>query len=75
MLINRKHSKLVFAFFMSLIMSFVMLLVTSISNVGLTSDIVGHWLSAFVFSLIVAFPTAILASPVVAKLARFVSSD
>lgn len=45
-MIDRKHQRIVFAFFMALLMSCIMSLVISIFNVGLTSHILSIWLKA-----------------------------
>ncbi|MFT6153943.1 MAG: hypothetical protein ACJA1X_001289 [Bermanella sp.] len=74
-MIARKHHKLVFSFFMSLLMSCIMSLVISIFNVGLVPDIIVIWLKAWSFAFVVAFPTILLVSPVVHKLVGFVLHD
>lgn len=74
-MIDRKHHKLVFSFFMSLLMSCIMSLVISIFNVGLVSNIISIWLGAGVFSFLVAFPTILLVSPLVHKLVNLVLKE
>jgi hypothetical protein len=74
-MIARKHHKLVFSFFMSLLMSCIMSLVISIFNVGLVPDIIVIWLKAWSFAFVVAFPTILLVSPVVHKLVGLVLHD
>lgn len=71
-MISRKYHKVVFSFFMSLLMSGIMSFVISVFNVGLVSNIVSIWLKAWGFAFIVAFPTIILVSPIVHKLASLV---
>ena len=75
MLINRKHHKLVFSFFMSLLMSCVMSLVISIYNVGLVSNIINIWVSTFVFSFVVACPMILIVSPLVDKLVSLILKE
>ncbi len=64
-MINRKYHRIVFAFFMALLMSCVMALAISIFNVGLVSNIVYVWLRAWTFAFIVAFPIVIVVAPIV----------
>ncbi|MGI5307926.1 DUF2798 domain-containing protein [Rheinheimera sp. WS51] len=72
LMISAKHHKLVFSFFMSLLMSCIMSFVISVFNVGLVSNIIAIWLQAWSFAFIVAFPTIIIVSPVVHKLVALV---
>jgi hypothetical protein len=71
-MISRKHHKIVFSFFMALLMSGIMSFVISVFNVGMVTNIVTLWLQAWSFAFIVAFPTIILVSPVVNKLVSLV---
>jgi hypothetical protein len=71
-MISRKHHKVVFSFFMALLMSGIMSLVISIFNVGMVTNIITLWLQAWSFAFIVAFPTIMIVSPVVHKLVSFV---
>lgn len=71
-MIARKYHRLVFSFFMSLLMSGIMSLVISVFNLGLVSDILFIWLKAWGFAFSVAFPTIMLVSPIVFKLVEFV---
>lgn len=67
-MISRKYQKIVFSFFMSLLMSCFMSLVISLFNLGLVSDIIAIWLRAWGFAFVVAFPTIMLVSPFVHRL-------
>ncbi|THB69953.1 MAG: DUF2798 domain-containing protein [Gammaproteobacteria bacterium] len=71
-MISRKYHKLVFSFFMALLMSCIMSFVISLFNVGLVTNIITVWLKALGFAFIVAFPTVFLVSPVVHKLVSLV---
>jgi len=71
-MISRKHHKIVFAFFMALLMSGIMSFVISVFNVGLVENIVSVWLKAWSFAFVVAFPTIMLVSPLVHKLVSLV---
>ncbi|PKG84285.1 hypothetical protein CXF85_08765 [Colwellia sp. 75C3] len=71
-MISRKHHKVVFSFFMALLMSCIMSFVISIFNVGMVTNIVAIWLKAWSFAFIVAFPAIIIVSPIVHKLVSLV---
>ncbi|MBL4765628.1 MAG: DUF2798 domain-containing protein [Colwellia sp.] len=71
-MISRKHHKIVFSFFMALLMSGIMSFVISVFNVGMVTNIITLWLKAWSFAFIVAFPTIIVVSPVVHKLVSLV---
>jgi uncharacterized membrane protein YjjB (DUF3815 family) len=74
-MIDRKHHKIVFAFFMALLMSCIMSFVISIFNVGLVSNIIHIWLKAWAFAFIVAFPTITVVAPIVHKLVSLVLKE
>lgn len=71
-MISRKHHKIVFLFFMALLMSGIMSFVISVFNVGMVANIITIWLKAWVFAFMVAFPAIIIVSPVVNKLVSLV---
>jgi hypothetical protein len=71
-MISRKHHKIVFSFFMALLMSGIMSFVISVFNVGMVTNIITIWLQAWGFAFIVAFPTINIVSPVVHKLVSLV---
>ncbi|MBA6337535.1 DUF2798 domain-containing protein [Colwellia sp. BRX8-7] len=71
-MISRKYHKVVFSFFMALLMSCVMSFVISVFNVGMVTNIVPIWLKAWGFAFIFAFPTILIISPIVHKLVSFV---
>ncbi len=74
-MIDRKYQKIVFAFFMGLLMSGLMSLVISIFNIGLVPNIITIWLKAWLFAFSVAFPAIVLVSPLVQKLLATVLKD
>tara|TARA_R110002049_G_scaffold144478_4_gene306749 strand:+ start:1414 stop:1647 length:234 start_codon:yes stop_codon:yes gene_type:complete len=75
-MINSKHQKLVFAFFMALIMSCLMSFVITIFNIGLHHDLIHLWLKAWAFAFIVAFPAITLVAPIAQKLTvRLIKPD
>jgi hypothetical protein len=71
-MISRKYHRIVFSFFMALLMSCIMSFVISVFNVGLVSNIITIWLKAWSFAFIVAFPTIMMVSPIVHKLVALV---
>jgi hypothetical protein len=74
-MIDRKYQKIVFAFFMALLMSCVMSFVITLFNVGLISNLVSVWLKAWAFAFVVAFPTISVVAPIVQKLVGMVLKD
>lgn len=74
-MINRKHHKIVFSFFMSLSMSCIMSLVICVFNVGLVDNIIHIWLKAWAFAFSVAFPTILIISPIVHKMVSIVLKE
>lgn len=72
-MIATKYKALVFAFFMSLIMSGVMSLVISLFNTGINEDgIIVIWLQAWLFSFVIALPTILMVSPIITWLVTLV---
>ncbi|WP_022953161.1 DUF2798 domain-containing protein [Leucothrix mucor] len=74
-MISRKYQRVVFSFFMALLMSGIMSFVISVFNVGLVSNIVSIWLTAWSFAFTVAFPTILVVAPLVHKLVAMVLQD
>ncbi len=74
-MIDRKYHRIVFSFFMSMLMSCIMSLVISLFNVGLVSNILQIWLKAWAFGFMVAYPTILTISPLVHKLVNLVLKD
>jgi uncharacterized membrane protein YjjB (DUF3815 family) len=74
-MISRKYQRVVFSFFMALLMSGIMSFVISVFNVGLVSNIISIWLQAWSFAFVVAFPTILVVAPLVHKLVAMVLQD
>lgn len=74
-MIAPKHYRLVYSFVMAFLMSGIMSLVITIYNLGFTSNLFQIWLKAWSFGFIVAFPTVLLVSKLVAKIVDFVIID
>jgi hypothetical protein len=71
-MIPARYHRLVFSFFMALLMSCLMSLVITIFNVGLVDNIILIWLKAWAFAFTVAFPAIFIISPLVHKLVALV---
>ena len=74
-MIPKRYEFIVFAFFMSLLMSFLMSGVITWINIGLVDRFLLLWLEAFIKAFAVAFPCVILVVPQVKKLVRWVMKD
>lgn len=75
LMIPNKYHKIVFSFFMSMLMSCIMSFVITVFNVGFVSDLLTIWLKAFAFAFLIAFPTILLISPIVHKLVALVLKE
>lgn len=67
-MIPAKFERLVFAFLMSLFMSFLMSGVITLINLGLVENFISLWFSAYWRAFIVAFPIIFVVAPFVRKL-------
>ena len=63
---RKKYSEIIFIVIMGLGMSFIMTLAITYINTGIDSSFINRWLKA----LIVGFPIAIIASAIVAPIAK-----
>ena len=68
MKINAKHSNLLFAFFMSVLMALLMSGVLTAIHLGFTPDFVAQWLHSFVLAWPIAFPSILAIAPLVRKI-------
>jgi Protein of unknown function (DUF2798) len=64
MKINAKHSNLLFAFFMSVLMALLMSGVLTAIHLGFVTQ----WLHSFVLAWPIAFPSILLIAPIVRKI-------
>ncbi|MGB4812090.1 MAG: DUF2798 domain-containing protein [Methylophilaceae bacterium] len=71
-MIPTKYQKLVFAFFMSFMMSGIMSLVISLFNMGVVPNILHIWLKAWGFAFVVAFPIITVVAPTAQRLTRWI---
>lgn len=72
---NLKHKNLLVALFASVGMSFVMSFTMLLINVGIVDNFIFLWLKAWIISVVVAFPSAILIVPVAQKVASELTSS
>lgn len=64
-MLDQKYHGIVFAFFMSLLMSCLMSFVITVFNIGLVHNLFFIWVKAWGFAFIIAFPAVILVTPAV----------
>ncbi len=67
-IIHPRHSHLLFAFLLSIIMSFIVSGVSVLKNTGVDAFTLSAWGQAWAASWIVAFPCVLLIAPIVRKL-------
>ena len=63
-----RFAPILFGFFVSCLMSFIITCVATFKAVGLGQDFLGIWMSAWVFSWMIAFPTILFVAPFARKL-------
>ena len=56
---------------LSILMTFVVSLIATIRAIGLTEDFLARWLPAWGLSWLVAFPTLLIALPIVRQIVGF----
>lgn len=61
----RRYAGIVMPLILSLLMTFVVSLISTIKAVGLPPDLLGLWMGAWAISWVLAFPTLLLVLPVV----------
>ncbi len=69
-MIPARFEPLVFAFFMSALMAFVMSGVLTLVNVGPVEGFFRLWMRAYLAAWIVAMPTTMLVAPLVRRLTK-----
>ena len=67
-MIPKKYEMLLFAFLMSLTMSFFMSCVITFINLGISDEFITLWMTAFWKAFLVAFPTILVVVPQVKRL-------
>jgi hypothetical protein len=71
-MIPARYTRYVYAFFMAFLISCLVSFVITLSNVGLIDGFFGLWLRGWGFAFIVAFPSVVLAAPLVSRLVALV---
>lgn len=73
MKIPKKFFPVVFAFFLTLVMVFIVSGITTAMNLGITPDFLQRWIRAWFFTWCVAFPAAIVVAPFARRLTERVT--
>lgn len=73
MKIPKKFFPVVFAFFLTLVMVFIVSGITTVLNVGITPDFLARWMHAWFLTWCVAFPAAIVVAPFARRLTERVT--
>ncbi len=63
-MINRKYFHYVFVAMMAMSMTLVLTFISTVSNEGLSGQFVFQWLHTAGWSFIIAFPVALVATPI-----------
>ena len=65
--IKKKYSWILFAFFMSITMSFSISFILTLINAGLISDFIFIWMRGFTIGFVVALPIALILVPIMRR--------
>jgi hypothetical protein len=68
-----RYAGLLLPFVLSLLMTFVVSGVSTLKVIGLRADLLGHWMSAWGVSWLIAFPTLLIAMPLARRVVRAVT--
>ena len=71
-MIRKKYQFIISSFFMALFMSVAISFVFCAIDIGITSDLLFTWLKKTGVSFVIAFPTAVIVSPIVQKMVNLV---
>lgn len=63
-----RYTSIVLPFLLSIIMTFVVSMVSTLRSLGLEEFSINVWMSAWIISWLIAFPTLLLVLPVVRKI-------
>ena len=67
-MISRRYSSLLFGFFLSIIMTFVVSGISSVSAIGVNNELYFLWMTSWLRSWMIAFPVILLVAPIIRKL-------
>jgi phosphotransferase system glucose/maltose/N-acetylglucosamine-specific IIC component len=73
--IPSRYEIVVFSFFLSMLMSFLVSGISTIRTLGITDTLLTSWASNFISSWLVAFPSVMVVAPIVRRLVRFLIRD
>lgn len=65
-----RYAAVVLPLFLSVLMTFIVSLVSTLRGIGFTQSFLGIWLSAWGLSWLIAFPTLLVALPLVRRATR-----
>ncbi|MFZ6876186.1 DUF2798 domain-containing protein [Undibacterium sp. Di27W] len=63
-----RYAALVMPFFLSILMTFIVSLISTLRSVGLADHLVQIWMGSWALSWLVAFPTLLVVLPLVRRL-------
>jgi hypothetical protein len=66
-LLHTRYSAVVMPFFLSIIMTCVISLISTLRGVGLVPGLLSFWLGSWALSWVIAFPTLLVVLPLVRK--------
>ena len=67
-MISPRYAQFAFAFFLSMIMSFIISGVATISALGIDAELPGEWFLAWLTSWTVAFPSVLVVAPITRRI-------
>ncbi|WP_280777808.1 DUF2798 domain-containing protein [Rhizobium sp. SG_E_25_P2] len=68
-----RYAGLLLPLVLSLLMTFVVSGVSTLKVIGLSADLLSHWMSAWGVSWLIAFPTLLVAMPAARRVVRAVT--
>ncbi len=73
--LSPKYANILFVFLTAVLMSFLMSLVVTLSNIGPHPDFFGHWMKAWGFSFLIGFPITSIVVPTVRKMVAKITAS
>ncbi|MDV6332763.1 DUF2798 domain-containing protein [Asticcacaulis sp. 201] len=67
-----KYATLVMPLLLSVMMTFVVSAISTFKNIGFADNFAAHWMSAWGMSWVIAFPTLLLALPLVRRVVAMI---
>ena len=69
-MISKRFSSLLFGFILSIIMTFIVSGISSVSTIGVTNELILAWMKAWSQSWIIAFPVILIVAPITRNLVK-----